>query len=168
MPCPTQLKPVSSSHYREFLYLSSQMGLRLTGTAGLSQPILGLSCCCWISCSLACNCKEASCRLGLQGSSAESFGAEEALHELKETKTIPLLSCRGRSSGAEQSSKSADRKKARATPYAVWLLLLYTTVKPQPLLCKHAVCELALGQGMGWPIVWHRSTCVLSEMRSAH
>lgn len=59
-------KPASSLFYREFRQ-------RLTGTAGLPQPSLGLSCCCWVPCSLAWSYKEASCRLGLRGGAAQAL-----------------------------------------------------------------------------------------------
>lgn len=84
-PCPTQRNPISSSHYMDFFSLFRHTDGSDTDGAqlGFSQHIFGgLSCCSWI-CSLAHDCKEASCRLGLRGSTTESFGAGEALCELK-------------------------------------------------------------------------------------
>lgn len=160
----TWLKPVYVSHYKEFLHLSSQMGLRLTGTAGLSQPISGLSCCCWISRSLAWNLKEASCRLGLQGSAALALVLKRFRNEAQ---MIPFLSCRRAVLIREWQVSS---NKANANMRAVGLLHDCILLWSLRLRC---VSPLSVnlpggGGGMGWPIVWHRSTCVLSEMRSAH
>lgn len=84
MHFPTHSKPVSFSHYMEFLHLSSQMGLKLKGTAGLSQPILGLSCCCRIPPQFRLELQRGQLSSGTAGKPCTSFGAEEALDKMKE------------------------------------------------------------------------------------
>lgn len=126
---------VSFSHYREFPHLSSQMGLRLTGTAGLSQPILGLSCCCWIPCSLAWKCKEASCRLGPQGSAAQAVVLKKLWTSWEKPKQFLFSPAGDRPAAcsAEQrvTSQQAERKRVQCCVSSD-CYCTDTTVKPRP------------------------------------